>query len=146
MRHPFIFLFLYLLIFFLGENNQSFACSPRCLPIFDSDEETPELRIKAPIESKDTTANKTAYKVLDFSKISGKEIIPWGSLESFVKDNPTSIMWAAEECCPKCENKIILIHYSSPEDSWKNLAGRDGVLSICPHCMTQLEFFILKMN
>lgn len=108
--------------------------------------EQSELRINAPSESKDTVANKTAHKALDFSESSGEAIISWDVLENFVKDNPSSVSWAAEECCPKCGERIILIHYTSPEDSWRNLAGTEGILSVCPKCMNQLEFFLLKMN
>lgn len=147
MRQSFTFKFICLLIIiFLGRLDQSFAHSFSYLLWPDSDKEKSELHINAPSESKDTVANKTAYRALDFSKASGKVIIPWASLESFVKDNPASVSWAAEERCPKCGERIILIHYSSPEDSWKNLAGRDGILSVCPRCMKQLDFFLIKMN
>ena len=135
-----------LLMLLISGSNQSFAHSPSCLPETDSDKEKSELRISAPSESADTTANKTAYRALDFSKASRKAIVSWDSLENFVKDNPSSVSWASEECCPECGERIVLIHYSSPEDSWRNLAGREGILSVCPNCMIQIEFFLLKMN
>lgn len=146
MRRSFTLKFTCLLIILFWGHTQFFAYTSDYLPDSVSDDKKSEFRIKAPLQSNDTTANKTAYMALDFSKASGKVIIPWTSLERFVKDNPASVSWAAEECCQKCGERIILIHYSSPEDSWKNLAGRDGILSVCPRCMKQLDFFLIKMN
>lgn len=101
-----------------------------------------ERRPDVPVENKDTTA----IAALDFSKAKGNEAISWREIERFVKENPSSVSWSTDKCCPECGSKAIVINYRSSEDSWKNLAGREGILTVCPKCMEQLFFMLLKMN
>lgn len=51
-----------------------------------------------------------------------------------------------DEVCPKCGERLIEVHVSTPSWTWENLCGREGMLTFCPHCQKQLRFYMGLMS
>ena len=51
--------------------------------------------------------------------------------------------------CPNCgrvSDQLTWIRFSSPKDTWQNLCGTSGPLSICTKCDMQVEYINEVMN
>lgn len=74
------------------------------------------------------------------------EIFPWGDVGKCL-DNP--FFMQGKRKCPKCGRpsyRLVWIFFSSLDETWEDLCGRMGYLSLCPHCKTQVEFICAAMN
>ena len=45
-----------------------------------------------------------------------------------------------EDVCPKCGHRLIELEYMSGAHSWRYLAGRGGLKTICPYCRKDYGF------
>jgi len=50
------------------------------------------------------------------------------------------------QLCPVCRQSVIKMEFSSPPWTWAHLAGRQGIMRICPHCLQQVSFMCTVMN
>ena len=60
-------------------------------------------------------------------------------------DSSRNVVWKDEKC-PQCGGDLVEHYYTSPPETWMNLAGRAGDLVICPHCMIQTAFYLYVLN
>lgn len=50
------------------------------------------------------------------------------------------------EVCPKCGHHTLSLWFCSPTWTWRQLCGRAGNMTICPHCLKQMDFQLIVMN
>ena len=48
--------------------------------------------------------------------------------------------------CGKPSEQLHWIHFCSPPQTWRDMCGREGALSICTNCGWQIEFICEIMN
>ena len=51
--------------------------------------------------------------------------------------------------CPSCglnPEELVWIEYRSPNWTWRNLCGRQGYISLCPHCKKAVSSILTLMN
>ena len=48
--------------------------------------------------------------------------------------------------CPSCEQHLLVVYGSTPQEDWESLCGRAGNLAICTHCRKVLDFELVVMN
>lgn len=51
-----------------------------------------------------------------------------------------------EDFCPACGHRLLELEYMSGAHSWRYLAGRGGLLTICPYCRKEFGFSCTIMN
>ena len=71
------------------------------------------------------------------------KIFSWKDVQQSLQDRLDSKIYKDNKSCPKCglkSDKLVWINFCTPADTWKNLCGRAGSLSICPLCKIQVEF------
>ena len=76
-------------------------------------------------------------------------IFPWKDVMACFDKRLDAKKFTGHKKCPKCGKKsqdLIWIQFRSPSWTWKELVGREGPLSICPHCKIQVEFILQIMN
>lgn len=83
----------------------------------------------------------------------GEEItespFPQSDVKACMRNRLNSEEFVGHIPCPKCgqsSEKLLWIEFNSPAWTWKHLCGRQGPLSICPHCKIQVEFICTVMN
>ena len=113
----------------------------------------------------EVVSHEGVYFYNEMQKIlQGREYIEdWDSLhvETYTNNSPdNSYPWTkVAECgaatkrryllsqtCPDCGARLVKSYYCTDGLSWKNLAGRSGMLTFCPNCQRQLDFHIEIMN
>ena len=65
---------------------------------------------------------------------------PWNDVAQCGSTNERR--WRLQETCPECGTQLIASYVSSPAWTWKNLCGRAGMLTFCPHCQKQIRFHV----
>jgi hypothetical protein len=50
------------------------------------------------------------------------------------------------EVCPDCGTRLIEVFVSTPSWTWRQLCGREGMLTFCPACKQQIRFHLECMN
>lgn len=74
-----------------------------------------------------------------------KVFFPWRDiLACIVAKN--KVLGLSERVCPDCDERMVVLHYSSPDWTWNSLCGRAGFLTICPSCPKQVDFILTMMN
>jgi len=51
--------------------------------------------------------------------------------------------------CPQCQavaDKLNWFYFESPPETWKDLCGRAGWMTVCDRCHRQVDFFLEVMN
>ena len=76
-------------------------------------------------------------------------IFPWDDVKVCFDNQIDANKFHNHKACPKCGRRsenLAWIEFRSPKWTWEKLAGRQGPLSICPHCKIQVEFITEIMN
>jgi hypothetical protein len=50
--------------------------------------------------------------------------------------------------CPQCglAAQLTWFYFESPKETWENLCGRAGWMTVCDKCHVQVDFFLEVMN
>ncbi len=97
-------------------------------------------------------SKKIVNKTIDIRMASNDELVEYLSdcfeddeeLYESVKKYPERVSLLDQQC--PCGGHVIRMYYRSSEDSWQNLAGRAGWLTICTKCRRQYGFLCTLMN
>ena len=71
--------------------------------------------------------------------------VPWEEVKPYFKNGYRKI----PKSCPNCNlesEKQEWNKFRTSNDSWRNLAGREGFYSKCPNCEIYVEEIIVVMN
>lgn len=74
-----------------------------------------------------------------------KPHINWKLVRLNLLRNPYSVNLLGDPC-PDCGKPTVKMKLCTNENSWKNLYGRGGDFSFCPHCKKELSFKLFVMN
>ena len=95
---------------------------------------------------------KIVIETIDIRKANNEEFVKY-LLDCFEDDEelcesvekyPDRITVLDKSC--SCGGYVIKMFYRSSPDSWRNLAGREGWLTICTKCRYQYDFICTLMN
>ena len=76
-----------------------------------------------------------------------RTIFPWEDVNACMHWwNIRNLLLGKGVPCPVCGKPTKRIWFSSPGDTWNNLYGRSGILSICKDCHLQVDFHCLMMS
>lgn len=76
-----------------------------------------------------------------------RSIFPWKDVEECMGDVIQGV--PNRLSCPVCgkpSEELRWIAFSTSHESWVNLSGRMGAMSICTDCHCQVEFLCMLMN
>lgn len=74
-------------------------------------------------------------------------LLPWEDVNACMHWwNLLNLFWGKGEPCPFCGKPTKIIWFSSPRDTWDNLCGTAGYLTLCKDCHRQLDYDCWWMN